>query len=93
MTKEGVQSIKKVLGVPLLSVITLLSFVPSVCAANPASKTTVVTTFTHHSAGVNGIVLHYVMAGKGEPVVLLHGWPETWYMWRKVMPELPRISR
>ena len=27
-------------------------------------------------------------AGRGEPVVLLHGYPETWYDWRKVMPVL-----
>jgi hypothetical protein len=36
-------------------------------------------TFSHHMATVNGIQLHYVMGGKGDPVVLLHGWPETWY--------------
>jgi hypothetical protein len=45
-------------------------------------------TFTHHIATVNGIQLHYVMGGKGEPVVLLHGWPETWYSWRYIMPAL-----
>jgi pimeloyl-ACP methyl ester carboxylesterase len=27
-------------------------------------------------------------AGKGEPVVLLHGWPQHWYIWRKVVPAL-----
>ncbi len=45
-------------------------------------------TFTHHKANVNGIQIHYVTGGKGDPVVLLHGWPESWYMWRKVMPIL-----
>ena len=45
-------------------------------------------TFTHHTAVVNDIRLHYVMGGQGDPVVLLHGWPETWYAWRKVMPAL-----
>jgi pimeloyl-ACP methyl ester carboxylesterase len=30
------------------------------------------------------------MGGKGEPVVLLHGWPETWYAWHKVMPALAK---
>ncbi len=45
-------------------------------------------TFTHHTATVNGIQMHYVMGGKGDPVVLLHGWPETWYEWRHVMPAL-----
>jgi hypothetical protein len=34
-------------------------------------------TFSHHMASVNGIQLHYVIGGKGEPIVLLHGWPET----------------
>jgi pimeloyl-ACP methyl ester carboxylesterase len=45
-------------------------------------------TFSHHMATVNGIQLHYVIGGKGDPVVLLHGWPQTWYAWHKVMPAL-----
>jgi pimeloyl-ACP methyl ester carboxylesterase len=45
-------------------------------------------TFSHHMATVNGIQMHYVMGGQGDPVVLLHGWPETWYAWRHVMPAL-----
>jgi pimeloyl-ACP methyl ester carboxylesterase len=40
------------------------------------------------SAEVNGIKLHYAIAGDGSPVVLLHGWPFTWAEWRKVMPAL-----
>jgi hemolysin activation/secretion protein len=36
-------------------------------------------TFSHHMASVNGIQMHYVIGGQGDPVVLLHGWPETWY--------------
>lgn len=44
--------------------------------------------FTHHTATVNDIRLHYVMGGQGDPIVLLHGWPQTWYAWRKVMPAL-----
>ena len=47
-------------------------------------------TFSHHTATVNGIQLHYVIGGKGDPVVLLHGWPETWYQWRHVMPGLAK---
>lgn len=39
-------------------------------------------------ATVNGVRLHYVVAGSGDPVLLLHGWPETWYAWRKVIPVL-----
>jgi hypothetical protein len=45
------------------------------------------TTFYHHMAVVNnGVQIHYVIGGHGDPVVLLHGWPETWYEWHKVMP-------
>ncbi|HVD35980.1 MAG TPA: alpha/beta hydrolase, partial [Nitrososphaeraceae archaeon] len=47
-------------------------------------------TFTHRTASVNGIQLHYVIAGHGDPVVLLHGWPETWYEWHLVMPALAK---
>ena len=47
-------------------------------------------TFSHHTTTVNGIQLHYVIGGKGDPVVLLHGWPETWYSWRHVMPALAK---
>jgi hypothetical protein len=45
------------------------------------------TTFSHHMAVVNnGVQLHYVIGGHGDPVVLLHGWPAIWYLWRHVMP-------
>ena len=47
-------------------------------------------TFSHHTASVNGIQMHYVIGGQGDPVVLLHGWPQTWYEWHKVMPALAK---
>ena len=47
-------------------------------------------TFSHNRASVNNISLHYVIGGHGNPVVLLHGWPETWYQWRHVMPALAK---
>lgn len=43
---------------------------------------------THHTAQVNGIRMHYVLAGQGPPVVLLYGFPETWFAWRKQIPAL-----
>src|ERR1700682_3342340 len=39
-------------------------------------------------ATVNGVRLHYLAAGKGNPVVLLHGYAETSHMWRPLMLEL-----
>ena len=47
-------------------------------------------TFSHRTASVNGIQLHYVIGGHGDPIVLLHGWPETWYEWHLVMPALAK---
>lgn len=44
--------------------------------------------WTHHHRVVNGFRMHYVTAGKGYPLVLLHGWPQSWYEWRKVLPAL-----
>jgi haloacetate dehalogenase len=40
------------------------------------------------TALVNGVRLHYVLAGDGPLVLLLHGWPQTWYCWRKLIPAL-----
>lgn len=37
-----------------------------------------------HGPGADGVDLHYVRRGSGEPVVLLHGWPGFWYDWRRV---------
>jgi pimeloyl-ACP methyl ester carboxylesterase len=44
--------------------------------------------FSDKTATINGYKIHYVSGGTGEAVVLLHGWPETWYEWRKIMPAL-----
>ena len=38
-----------------------------------------------HFASVGDIELHYAIAGTGPALVLLHGWPQTWRAWRKVM--------
>lgn len=42
----------------------------------------------HHRVVANGVKQHYVDAGSGPPVVLLHGFPETWYAWRHQIPVL-----
>jgi pimeloyl-ACP methyl ester carboxylesterase len=39
-------------------------------------------------ANVNGVRLHYLVAGKGDPVVLLHGYAETSHMWLPLIPQL-----
>jgi len=43
----------------------------------------------HETAAVNGTQLHYVTAGgQGVPVLLVHGFPETWWAFRKLIPLL-----
>src|SRR5580765_708605 len=41
-------------------------------------------------AKVNGVRLHYLIAGKGEPVILLHGYAQNSHMWRPLMVELAK---
>ena len=43
---------------------------------------------SRHFADVNGIRIHYATAGQGSALLLLHGWPFTWYTWRLVLPAL-----
>ena len=46
------------------------------------------TSLTHATYPTGDVTLHVVTAGKGEPVVLLHGWPQSWYAWHKIIPAL-----
>jgi pimeloyl-ACP methyl ester carboxylesterase len=39
-------------------------------------------------ADVSGARLHYLLAGKGDPVVLLHGYAETSHMWLPLISQL-----
>lgn len=49
---------------------------------------------THHQAQVNGTELHYVAAGdSGSPVLLVHGFPETWWAFHAVIPLLAARHR
>jgi len=43
-------------------------------------------------AGSGGVILHYVRLGRGQPVLLLHGWPGFWYDWRRVLVPLSGIA-
>lgn len=42
----------------------------------------------HQTLELSRVALHVACAGAGTPVVLLHGWPQTWREWRKLMPLL-----
>jgi pimeloyl-ACP methyl ester carboxylesterase len=47
----------------------------------------------HRYEAVNGIRLHYAEAGTGEPVLLQHGWPQHWWMWRDFIGPLAERFR
>ena len=45
-------------------------------------------TFESRYVDAGDVRLHAVIGGDGPPLLLVHGWPETWYAWRLVMPAL-----
>jgi pimeloyl-ACP methyl ester carboxylesterase len=47
----------------------------------------------HRWLEVGGVRLHVAEAGAGDPVVLLHGWPQHWYLWRDVIGPLTARHR
>jgi pimeloyl-ACP methyl ester carboxylesterase len=47
----------------------------------------------HHYATVRGVRLHYAEAGSGEPVLLQHGWPQHWWVWRHQIPAVAERYR
>lgn len=46
--------------------------------------------WTHGKMDVGEVRLHYVTAGSGPALVLIHGFPQTWRTWRHVIPELAK---
>jgi pimeloyl-ACP methyl ester carboxylesterase len=51
------------------------------------------TALADHYADLGDVRLHYVTAGAGPAIVFLHGWPQTWYMWRDILPGLAQHYR
>lgn len=47
--------------------------------------------FKDASAMVNGVNIHYVIGGQGEPLLLVHGFGQNWYMWNRLLPELSKF--
>jgi pimeloyl-ACP methyl ester carboxylesterase len=47
-------------------------------------------TFTSRYVDTGEVRLHAVTGGAGPPLLLVHGWPQTWYAWRMLMPALAR---
>ena len=64
----------------LLASLTVLPFAAPASAEAPQSR----------FAEANGVRLHYLAAGKGAPVILVHGYAETSHMWRPLIAELAK---
>jgi pimeloyl-ACP methyl ester carboxylesterase len=61
---------------------------------NPIQGDAGIAGVSHHRASLNGTELHYVRAGTaGSPVLLVHGFPETWRVFRKLIPLLSERHR
>jgi len=48
---------------------------------------------THRLVDIDGLRLHVADPGQGEPLVLLHGWPQHWYRWHALLPKLAEHYR
>ncbi len=70
-------------GMALLGLFVLASIFPSQAHASASDKT-----IASRNATVEGVSLHYLTAGQGPMVVLIHGYAETSRMWRPVIPML-----
>ncbi|RUZ70205.1 alpha/beta hydrolase [Mesorhizobium sp. M7A.F.Ca.US.006.01.1.1] len=49
--------------------------------------------FSHRIVSANGVNIHTVSGGQGSPLVLIHGFPQTWWEWRNVMSKLAEHHR
>ena len=47
----------------------------------------------HRDVDVRGVRLHVAEAGEGDPVLLVHGWPQHWWSWRELIPSLAERHR
>ena len=69
--------------VAILSVVFFAGFFPAKVAADAGANV-----ITSHSANVEGIKIHYLSAGHGPAVILIHGYTQTSLMWRPLIPKL-----
>ena len=73
----------------LLKLFALLSLATTMAVAAD-DHTTLAQEVSHHYADNNGVKIHYVKAGSGPLVVMIHGFPDYWYSWRHQMNGLKK---
>jgi pimeloyl-ACP methyl ester carboxylesterase len=81
---KTINNIKHIALIFLFALLTSVSFAAIVKPATPPAG------FKNQYATVNGVKIHYVIGGKGEPLLLVHGFGQNWYMWNRLLPELSK---
>jgi pimeloyl-ACP methyl ester carboxylesterase len=75
----------------VLGLLAWLALTPGVAFAQPPTRPS--EAIASRTATVDGVTLHYLTAGQGPAIVLLHGFAETSRMWRPLIPQLaPRFT-
>ncbi|TDD44989.1 alpha/beta hydrolase [Nonomuraea terrae] len=74
----------------LVSALTAGAAVIPAAAATDSKEARPPAGFSEHVVHVNGIDVNYVRGGHGPTLVLLHGYPQTWYEWHAIMPSLAK---
>ena len=93
----GIKTIRRTLYVLLIIPVITVLFIGNAHAIQPSNDTAKISGpalppqgFKHQYAMVNGVKIHYVTGGKGEPLLLVHGFGQNWYMWNRLLPELSK---
>ena len=91
------KTIRKTLYAALIISVTTVLFIGKAHAMQTSNGTAKISRpasppegFKHQYAMVNGVKIHYVTGGKGEPLLLVHGFGQNWYMWNRLLPELSK---
>jgi pimeloyl-ACP methyl ester carboxylesterase len=76
-------ALKRFLGLVVISLLTVPAALAATASADAADKS-----IASRTADVDGVKMHYLTAGHGAPLILLHGYAETSRMWRPVITAL-----
>lgn len=75
----------------IIDIVAILLFAATITLSTQAqSPANPPANFKHQTTHVNGVNIHYVIGGKGELLVLVHGFGQNWYMWNRILPELSK---